>query len=107
MSFQAFCQYINYPQVYLALDQVFLVLVWNFEPYMLPLTLLVLLLKNVLLTSITATYAPREVDASEYEDDEEDFDGDDDGDKVGGGWGSEQYLEWELWSLGICEVLSV
>ncbi|XP_052794649.1 multiple C2 and transmembrane domain-containing protein 1-like isoform X4 [Mya arenaria] len=59
---------------------VFLVMVWNFESYMLPLTLLVLLLKNVLLTSIVTTYS-RDPDIAAYEDDDDDFDGEDDAEK--------------------------
>ncbi|XP_053406106.1 multiple C2 and transmembrane domain-containing protein 1-like isoform X1 [Mercenaria mercenaria] len=88
---------------------VFLVLVWNFEPYMLPLTLLILLLKNVFLSSIVTPYSrdPEENkrrnktsksgvphtrdskrkkkivsrDDMEYEDDDDDFDEEEDREK--------------------------
>ncbi|XP_060576166.1 multiple C2 and transmembrane domain-containing protein 1-like isoform X4 [Ruditapes philippinarum] len=59
---------------------VFLVLVWNFEPYMLPLTLLILLLKNVLLSSIVSPYS-KDPEETEYEDDDDDFDEEEDREK--------------------------
>ncbi|KAL4227592.1 Multiple C2 and transmembrane domain-containing protein 2 [Mactra antiquata] len=58
---------------------VFMIVVWNFEPYMLPLTLLVLLLKNVLVSSLVSTYS-KDPDEHEYEDNDDDDD-DDDGEK--------------------------
>ncbi|KAH3839143.1 hypothetical protein DPMN_112567, partial [Dreissena polymorpha] len=59
---------------------VFLVIVWIFEPYMLPLTLVVLLLKNILMSSIQNTYS-KDPDADEYEEEEDDFDTEDDPEK--------------------------
>ncbi|KAK2186384.1 hypothetical protein NP493_202g02019 [Ridgeia piscesae] len=66
---------------------VYLVMVWNFELYMLPVTLLIIFLKNLLLQQITGTLMKdklHELDDAEEEDcDDDDDDDDDERDKEG------------------------
>ena len=42
--------------VCVALHQVFLVMVWNFELYMLPITLLLIFLKNLIIAQIVGAF---------------------------------------------------